>query len=87
MPTRARSAEPESSSTRKKTRLATINHYDKIATFENAEAVDKNPPLPKLLDAVKNQHRPSDDGSAVVYWMRMQDMRSELNTIRYTSNI
>jgi len=79
MSKRAHSVEPHTSHANKKSRPATNNHYNKIASFENAAAVDNDPPLPKLLDTMKKQSKPSKDGDAVVYWMRMQDMRSELN--------
>ena len=79
MAKRPHSTESHSSHTNKKSRSVSGNHYNKIASFENAAAVDNDPPLPKLLDVVKKQAKPSQDGAAVVYWMRMQDMRSELN--------
>lgn len=52
--------------------------YIKVATAENAAAVDKNPPLLKLRDAIKLNVEPKTTGSAVVYWMRMEDLRSML---------
>ena len=48
----------------------------KVATAKNAAAVDANPPLGKLLEAVKNQNTKVKKGNAVVYWMRMADLRS-----------
>ena len=50
--------------------------YNKIATVENAKAVDENPPLDILLNAMKNGLKNPGKGSSVVYWMRMEDMRS-----------
>ncbi|KAJ3774477.1 DNA photolyase, FAD-binding/Cryptochrome [Lentinula raphanica] len=47
----------------------------KVATAKNAAAVDANPPLGKLLEAVKNQNTKVKKGNAVVYWMRMADLR------------
>ena len=49
----------------------------KVATRENAAAVDANLPLKQLLDAVGSRAQGAvEDGECVVYWMRMQDMRS-----------
>jgi deoxyribodipyrimidine photo-lyase len=56
--------------------------YIKVASAENAAAVDHDPPLQILRDAVLNNDDPKDPGSAVVYWMRMEDLRST-----YPSNI
>lgn len=52
--------------------------YNKIATTENAASVDKNPPLQILLDAVADFKNDEEKGDSVVYWMRMEDMRSTL---------
>ncbi|KAL1706442.1 DNA photolyase, FAD-binding/Cryptochrome [Schizophyllum commune] len=52
----------------------------KVATRENAAAVDANLPLEQLLDAVGSRAQDVvEDGECVVYWMRMQDMRIEDN--------
>ncbi|KAL1694463.1 DNA photolyase, FAD-binding/Cryptochrome [Schizophyllum commune] len=52
----------------------------KVATRENAAAVDANLPLKQLLDAVGSRAQDVvEDGECVVYWMRMQDMRIEDN--------
>ncbi|KAL1730976.1 DNA photolyase, FAD-binding/Cryptochrome [Schizophyllum commune] len=52
----------------------------KVATRENAAAVDANLPLEQLLDAVGSRAQDAvEDGECVVYWMRMQDMRIEDN--------
>ncbi|KAL1671716.1 DNA photolyase, FAD-binding/Cryptochrome [Schizophyllum commune] len=52
----------------------------KVATRENAAAVDANLPLERLLDAVGSRAQDVvEDGECVVYWMRMQDMRIEDN--------
>ncbi|KAG8956660.1 hypothetical protein FRC04_000138 [Tulasnella sp. 424] len=51
-----------------------------VATAQAAAAVDANPPLQQLNKA-RTEHRkamfdkPQENGDAVVYWMRMQDMR------------
>lgn len=50
--------------------------YNKIATAENAATVDKNPPLGILLQAVADGVEDVGKGSSVVYWMRMEDLRS-----------
>ena len=52
--------------------------YNKIATAENAASVDKNPPLQILLNAVADFKNDEEKGDSVVYWMRMEDMRSTL---------
>jgi hypothetical protein len=54
--------------------------YNKVATFENADRVRQNPPvaqLQKLMREVKTG--PAHVGTSVIYWMRMQDMRRELD--------
>ncbi|KAL1747686.1 DNA photolyase, FAD-binding/Cryptochrome [Schizophyllum fasciatum] len=52
----------------------------KVATRENAAAVDADLPLEQLLNAVgRGAHDVVEDGECVVYWMRMQDMRIEDN--------
>ncbi|KAG9051014.1 hypothetical protein FS837_000122 [Tulasnella sp. UAMH 9824] len=51
-----------------------------VATAQAAAAVDANPPLQQLNKA-RTEHKktmlgkPQGNGDAVVYWMRMQDMR------------
>ncbi|KAJ3931098.1 MAG: DNA photolyase, FAD-binding/Cryptochrome [Lentinula lateritia] len=47
----------------------------KVATAQNAAAVDADQPMHKLLEAVKNQSKTVKNGDAVVYWMRMADLR------------
>lgn len=57
--------------------LATIQELPgKIASFDAAAAVDANPPLKQLLKAMEDV-REVQPGEAVVYWMRMEDMRGE----------
>lgn len=51
--------------------------YNKIATAENAAAVDADPLLPKLLNAVAGTSACEGKGACVVYWMRLEDLRSE----------
>lgn len=72
-----RSAEDSSdSSSVKKERKEVSTMYNKIATFENAKAVTDNPPLDILLNAMKDGLKKPEKGKAVVYWMRMDDIRS-----------
>ncbi|EEB99062.1 hypothetical protein MPER_01320, partial [Moniliophthora perniciosa FA553] len=47
----------------------------KVATANAAAAVDADPPLPKLLQAVKDGVKNPNKGECVVYWMRMADLR------------
>ncbi|TFY67796.1 hypothetical protein EVG20_g3814 [Dentipellis fragilis] len=49
--------------------------HNKIASSEAAAKVDANPPLAKLLKAMKSHAKQPTKGEAVVYWMRMEDMR------------
>ncbi len=77
MAKRPPSPQPESVSREsKRQRRDTGDMHTKIATAHNAAAVDAHPPLQTLLDAAHRSAHESDTGSAVVYWMRMQDMRS-----------
>jgi deoxyribodipyrimidine photo-lyase len=48
---------------------------NKIATAENAANVDTNLPLNVLMRAVKDGVKAPVKGEAVVYWMRMSDLR------------
>ncbi|TFK55994.1 hypothetical protein OE88DRAFT_1731629 [Heliocybe sulcata] len=47
----------------------------RVATAEAAASADAEPPLKKLLQAVKNGVKSPPRGEAVVYWMRMEDLR------------
>ncbi|THV08429.1 hypothetical protein K435DRAFT_832911 [Dendrothele bispora CBS 962.96] len=47
----------------------------KVATAEAAAAVDKDPPLYKLLNAVEDGAKRPEKGQSVVYWMRLADLR------------
>ena len=76
MPKRSAEDSHENGSDVKRERKDTMNMYNKIATFENAKAVDENPPLDILLNAVKDGIKKPKKGGSVVYWMRMEDMRS-----------
>ena len=59
----------------KKARAQARPLYNKVATAENAAAVDKNPPLWILLDVMQNGLKNVKKGESVVYWMRMEDLR------------
>jgi hypothetical protein len=50
----------------------------RIATAENAAAVDKNPPLSILLQAVQDGLNSPEKGGCVTFWMRMGDLRSRI---------
>ena len=63
--------------TMKKTREDSKFLPNKIATAENAAKVDAHPPVFQLLDAVHDKVKKATKGDCVVYWMRLQDMRSE----------
>lgn len=59
-----------------------IDLYYRIATFENASRVLKNPPVAQLQAAMVAARADEQSvGSSVVYWMRMEDMRSEIRAI------
>lgn len=61
---------------RKRPRLAQhLPNPIKIASPEAAAAVDADPPLPKLLTAVEDCVKNPPKGSAIMYWMRMSDLR------------
>jgi len=48
---------------------------NKIATAEAAAKVDASPPFAGLIKALKNGVESPQKGEAVVYWMRMEDLR------------
>lgn len=48
---------------------------NKIATRQNAAAVDADPPFNKLLSVLKGIVKDARKGDSVVYWMRMGDIR------------
>lgn len=62
----------------KKSRTDTAVVQNKIATAEAAARVDADPPLTKLTALLDKGFKPAQKGDAVVYWMRMEDMRSNL---------
>jgi hypothetical protein len=64
-------------SPRKKSRLEYPAGIGKVASPEAAAATDADPPLKKLQRALEKVNNvPQKPGDAVVYWMRMEDMRS-----------
>ncbi|KAF7352679.1 Deoxyribodipyrimidine photo-lyase [Mycena venus] len=70
-----RALSPTASPSSKRARTSTTFRPKKIATAEAAAAVDQDPPLLKLLKATKDAERNVKKGDAVVYWMRMGDLR------------
>ena len=70
--------------------------HRKIATAEAAARVDANPPLSQLLMASKEvMQQKSSGGESVIYWMRLEDMRSSyffspliysISLIKYSSS-
>ncbi len=62
----------------KKTRTDVKVLPNKIATANNAAKVDAHPPLLQLLEAVRDNAMNKNlvQGDCVVYWMRMEDLRS-----------
>ncbi|ESK94386.1 deoxyribodipyrimidine photo-lyase [Moniliophthora roreri MCA 2997] len=75
MAKRSRISSTASSSSAKKPRLDNTFPHRKVAMTNAAAAVDSDPPLPKLLQAVKDGVKNPDKGECVVYWMRMADLR------------
>jgi deoxyribodipyrimidine photo-lyase len=57
--------------------LVTLTTEGKIATRADAEKVDADPPLDQLMRLQQSDKKPVEKGESVVYWMRMEDMRSE----------
>ena len=48
----------------------------KVATAEDAARADADPPLNQLLRLLGEGKQVVEKGESVVYWMRMEDMRS-----------
>lgn len=63
----------------KKSRLQSDGPFVKVATAENAASVDHNPPFDQLMNAMNNGLRNVSKGEAIVYWMRLEDLRIEDN--------
>jgi len=68
---------PKKLKTARETKIAP-KVYGRIASLENATAVNKHPPVAQVQDALKNVKTPNtvNPGACVVYWMRMEDLRS-----------
>ena len=49
----------------------------KIAMKEVGERADRDPPLDQLMRLLQEKRQDVAKGESVVYWMRMEDMRSE----------
>jgi deoxyribodipyrimidine photo-lyase len=47
-----------------------------VATKEDAARVDADPPLDQLMRLLKEKAPQVEKGESVVYWMRMNDLRS-----------
>lgn len=56
-----------------------ITTEGKVATAEDAARADADPPLNQLMRALGEPKKDVEKGQCVVYWMRMEDMRSELS--------
>ncbi len=48
----------------------------KVATAEDAARADQDPPLEQLIRLLKQEKKRVEKGESVVYWMRMEDVRS-----------
>ncbi|TFK75796.1 hypothetical protein BDN72DRAFT_867555 [Pluteus cervinus] len=81
MPKRALSPEsrsaPQGASdvTHKRQKPAPAFEPVKVASADAAAAVDRHPPLPQLLKAVREGVQKPLKGTCIVYWMRMADIR------------
>lgn len=74
----ASSTTAAASRARKKSREETQFNPNKIATAKNAARVDADPPLSQLINAtIHGGIETPPKGECVVYWMRMEDLRSE----------
>lgn len=52
-------------------------HAPLVATLENSNRARENPPVAALQEVIREAKRQRVvTGSSIVYWMRMQDMRS-----------
>lgn len=59
---------------------------NKIATAENAAKADRAPPFIQLTQALMSPVTRPAEGDAVVYWMRMQDLRGQCFRLVYCCN-
>lgn len=57
--------------------------YNRIASLDSATTANKNPPVAELQNVLKGVKAPDtvDPGACVVYWMRMEDLRSASSSI------
>lgn len=69
----------------KRTREDTKFLPRKIATHENAAKADKHPPFAQLAHMMAKTAKVAK-GDAVVYWMRMQDMRGIYHSCTHLSS-
>jgi deoxyribodipyrimidine photo-lyase len=60
---------------------------NKVASAAAAAVADADPPLPKLLQAVRDGIKSPAKGDCVVYWMRMADLRSTSTLLANSSNL
>lgn len=72
--TRSLSSASTSPSKRQRVSQSCFNPI-KIASAQAAAAVDNDPPLPRLLKAIKGGPQHPSKGRAIIYWMRMSDLR------------
>ncbi|EGO02195.1 hypothetical protein SERLA73DRAFT_104574 [Serpula lacrymans var. lacrymans S7.3] len=73
MSKRARSSSPIVIAKKSRTNYAFIPK--KVASIGDANAVQADPPLPRLLRANKDAIEDPPKGNCIVYWMRMNDLR------------
>lgn len=60
--------------------------YRKVATKGAGERATADPPLGKLLRAAETTAKVTRPGEAIVYWMRMEDMRGTSPTAELSEN-
>jgi hypothetical protein len=60
---------------KKKTRTEITFSPIKIATQDDADAVNADPPFHKLIQLVEQKAPKVDKGTCIIYWMRMGDLR------------
>jgi hypothetical protein len=66
----------------KRPHLEPLFRFRSVASPEAAAAADADPPLGKLLQELKDVPKESAGaGDVVVYWMRMEDLRSESTSL------
>ena len=55
---------------------ADVRTEGKVASAEVAAKVDEDPPLDQLMRLANEKKKDVGKGESVVYWMRMEDIRS-----------